>query len=229
MKLLSLHDLKKAYSSPDGSTTPIINIQHFEMDRAEQIALSGTSGSGKTTLLNLIAGIQRPDHGQIRIEGTDIASLSESARDRFRAKNLGYVFQSFNLLQGFTALENVVLGMMFGPDENTSQAQDLLCNLGLSDRLHYRPSQLSIGQQQRVALARALAGSPRLVLADEPTGNLDSRRAGESIDLIRSTCQERGAALLVVSHSPDILDRFDRVSDLTELNRTESSPENSAC
>jgi putative ABC transport system ATP-binding protein len=132
---------------------------------------------------------------------------------------MGYVFQTFNLLHGYTALENVMLGMLFGPGVDRAHATHLLQRVGLGHRLHYRPAQLSIGQQQRVAVARALANRPKLVLADEPTGNLDQRHAGEAIALIREVCREHEAALLLVSHDPTVLSGFDRVDDLAILNR----------
>src|SRR5690606_31877740 len=132
----------------------------------------GTSGSGKTTFLNLIAGILRADSGRVLVDGEEMTGRSESARDALRARTLGYVFQTFNLLQGYTAVENVLLGMLFGKGADRAYAEHLLERVGLADRMAYRPSQLSVGQQQRVAVARALANRPKLVLADEPTGNL---------------------------------------------------------
>jgi putative ABC transport system ATP-binding protein len=217
MSLLELRDLKKTYASPDGETTTVVDVRHFVVAPGEQVALRGESGSGKTTLLNLIAGLLTPDGGQILLDGTDMARLSEPARDHLRAQTLGYVFQTFNLLQGYTALENVLLGMMFGPGPDPRYARELLERVGLGDRLRYRPRALSVGQQQRVAVARALANRPRLLLADEPTGNLDPVRAVEAIDLIRGICEESGAALLLVSHDPRILERFDRVERIEEI------------
>jgi putative ABC transport system ATP-binding protein len=183
------------------------------------VALRGASGSGKTTLLHLIAGLLQADRGRIVIAGEDMTARSESARDRTRARLLGYVFQSFNLLQGYTALENVMLGMLFGKGVDRDRAKQLLERVGLGHRLHYRPSQLSVGQQQRVAVARALANRPQLVLADEPTGNLDQRHAGEALSLIRDVCRESEAALLLVSHDPQVLSAFEHVVDLGVLNR----------
>jgi ABC-type lipoprotein export system ATPase subunit len=219
MALLELHDLIKRYVSPDGEVNVVLDVPHFRMDADEQVALRGTSGSGKTTLLNIIAGILTADEGAVIFDDTWVTKLTESERDLYRARNLGYVFQTFNLLGGYSALENVVLGMSFGPGKDAAFAQDLLERLGLGDRLHHRPHQMSIGQQQRVALARALANRPRLVLADEPTGNLDPQSAGAAIDLIREMCRDQGAALLVVSHDQNILGRFDRIDDLADVNR----------
>lgn len=181
--------------------------------------MRGESGSGKTTFLHLIAGILQPDGGSIKIHDTELTQLSEAQRDRFRAESIGYIFQSFNLLQGFTCLENVLLGMSFGPGADRAAARALLERVGLGHRLDYYPRQLSIGQQQRVAVARALASRPRLVLADEPTGNLDARHAGEALELIRTACREAGAALLLVSHDARALAAFEDVRDFSALNQ----------
>jgi putative ABC transport system ATP-binding protein len=187
--------------------------------------MKGVSGSGKTTFLNLISGIVKADAGSIRIDGTELTSLSESKRDRLRATTLGCVYQSFNLLQGYTCLENVLLAMSFGAGRDKAFATALLRRVGLSHRLDYSPRQLSVGQQQRVAVARALANRPRLVLADEPTGNLDPINAKETLSLLIETCAEQGAALLLVSHDPAILDRFDRTEEFSLINRPASAPE----
>jgi len=219
MPLLELHDLKKSYRAPDGGRELVIDVPHFALEAEQQIALEGQSGSGKTTLLNLIAGILKADSGRVVLAGQDLEKLSESRRDTFRARHVGYVFQTFNLLQGYTALENVLMGMFFGRGPDRAFACDLLERLGLSERMTYRPHQLSIGQQQRVALARALANRPDLVLADEPTGNLDSVRAREALELVREACREQKAALLLVSHDRDVLGQFDTVVDLAEINR----------
>lgn len=218
MSVLQVSDLKKSFLTPDGGSSVIVDIPSFTMDAGEHVALRGASGSGKTTFLNLVAGILQADRGTVTIDGHAMTGLPESGRDRLRARTVGYVFQSFNLLQGYTALENVMLGMLFGQGVNRPRALELLERVGLSQRLHYRPSQLSIGQQQRVAVARALANAPRLVLADEPTGNLDQRHAGEALALIREVCRERGAALLLVSHDPVVLSAFERSADLGDLN-----------
>jgi ABC-type lipoprotein export system ATPase subunit len=219
MPLLQITDLKKTYVDPDGQTSTVVDVPSFELEHQEQLALAGRSGSGKTTFLNLIAGILTPDSGSILFDGQELVGLSDSRRDRFRANEIGYVFQSFFLLDGYTALENVLLGMMFGPGPDTRTARSLLETLGLGDRLGHRPHQLSIGQRQRVALARALAGKPRLILADEPTGSLDLRNADEALTLMRGACREQGAALLLVSHDDAVLDGLDRRLELAEVNR----------
>ncbi len=221
MAVLDIHDLKKTYRTPTGERQTIVEIARFSMDAKAQVALEGRSGSGKTTFLNLIAGILKGDQGKILIEGTDIQSLSESSRDLFRAQRIGYVHQVFNLLQGYTALENVELGMMFGTGLDKSYAVELLNRVGLEDRIHYYPRQLSVGQQQRVAVARAMANHPRVVLADEPTGNLDPHHSHEALALIRGICKEQDAALLLVSHDHEVLQEFENRQSLAEINLTE--------
>jgi putative ABC transport system ATP-binding protein len=222
--LLHIQNLQKSYVSPEGERTRIIDVPHFEMNTGEQVALQGRSGSGKTTLLNLIAGILQADLGSIRLAGHEMCTLSESERDRVRGQNIGYIFQTFNLMQVYSALENVELAMRIGGGNlNRGFAKELLERAGLQDRTHYRPSQLSVGQQQRVAVARALANRPKLVLADEPTGNLDVHHAGQALQLIKEICQENNAALLLVSHDPMIQNHFDRVEQLANLNRAKYS------
>ena len=218
--MLTLRNLRKSFASPGSAGTHlVVDVPAFSMQAGEQIALRGESGSGKTTLLNLIAGILRPDSGDVELAGENLATLPESQRDRIRGRHVGYIFQTFNLLQGYTALENIELAMRFGAGVNKSHARALLQRMGLAERMHYRPAQLSVGQQQRVAVARALANRPSLVLADEPTGNLDSVRAKEALELIRQACRESAAALLLVSHDREILAQFETVRDLKEINK----------
>lgn len=219
MRLLELHQVRKLFPSPGGKPHVVIEVDGLELGAGEELAVVGESGSGKSTLLNLIAGILTPDRGRIVLDGQEISALSEPARDRWRAATVGYVFQSFNLLQGYSCLENVLLAMSFGRGVDRDRAETLLRRVGLGDRLRHRPRQLSAGQQQRVAVARALANRPKLVLADEPTGNLDRQNAGEVIALVRETCREVGAALLLVSHDREILSRFARVESMATINR----------
>jgi putative ABC transport system ATP-binding protein len=219
MPLLEIQDLQKRYVTPDGASQLVVDVPAFALGDREQIALSGESGSGKTTFLNLIAGILQPDAGRIVLAGREMSALSESQRDRLRATTIGYIFQTFNLLQGYTCLENVLLGMSFGPGADREFAKALLKRVGLEQKLEHYPRQLSTGQQQRVAVARALANRPKLVLADEPTGNLDHKNARESLALIREACRENGAALLLVSHDREVLAQFEKVEDLEKLNR----------
>lgn len=218
--MLSVLNLTKSFLSPEGGSVPIVNVPAFALAAGEQLALRGESGSGKTTFLNLIAGILAADAGRVTIDGAEMTALSESKRDRLRAEKLGYIFQTFNLLQGYTVLENVVLGMSFGPrGADRAHAREVLERVGLGHRLNHFPHQLSTGQQQRVAVARALANRPKLVLADEPTGNLDRKHAREALALIREVCREQGAALLFVSHDEEGLAQFETRRDFAEVNQ----------
>lgn len=225
MSLLLIRDLVKTYPRPGGATngasarTAVVDVANFSLEAGEQRALRGESGTGKTTFLNLIAGILAPDSGHLTLDGRDLATLGEAGRDRLRAETIGYIFQTFNLLQGHSVLENVELGMAFGRGVDRAHTAALLQRVGLGERLHHFPRQLSTGQQQRVAVARALANRPKLVLADEPTGNLDARNSREALALIREVCRENGAALLLVSHDETVLAQFDHVQDFRALNR----------
>jgi len=223
--MLKISNLRKGFAFPEGAgaRTPIVSVDAFGLAAGEQLALRGESGSGKTTFLHLIAGILAADQGAIEVAGIDLVGLPEAKRDRIRAEKIGYVFQTFNLLQGYTVEENVGLGMAFGAGLDHSRARHLLERVGLSHRLKHFPRQLSTGQQQRVAVARALANRPRLVLADEPTGNLDRKNAREALALIREVCREHGAALLLVSHDEDTLSQFESVRDFAEINRPSAS------
>jgi putative ABC transport system ATP-binding protein len=217
-EILSLCNVSKSFREADGNLLEVINVRQFELGAGEQTVLVGQSGSGKSTLLNLIAGILLPDKGEIMVNGTDPTKLSEAARDRFRAANIGYVFQSFNLLQGFTALENVLLGQMFGGgDGGADRAIQLLKSVGLEHRLHHKPRALSVGEQQRVAIARALANAPPLVLADEPTGSLDAKNGMAVLELLRRVCTEGKHTLLLVTHDPQVMKSFEKVVRLEDL------------
>jgi ABC-type lipoprotein export system ATPase subunit len=224
MALLEISGLQKSFLSPEGARHQVVNLKAFALEEKNHLALSGESGSGKTTFLHLIAGILKPDSGSIVIAGQEMSALNEPQRDRLRATTIGYIFQTFNLLQGYTCLENVLLGMSFGRGVDRPFAEELLRRVGLSERLKHYPRQLSTGQQQRVAVARALANHPKLVLADEPTGNLDHANARAALSLIRETCREQGAALLLVSHDREVLAEFDSVQDLRQINNPRSEP-----
>lgn len=218
--MLQLDHLVKSFRLPDGKQLTVLDIPSFSIAAGEQVILLGESGGGKTTLLHCIAGIMQPTSGTITLDGVDLTRLSEAGRDRMRAAKIGYVFQTFNLLPGFTALENVRLGMTFGDGKHDiDRARSLLSRVGLGDREHHRPAQLSVGQQQRVAVARALANRPKLLLADEPTANIDPENQQRIIDLIRETCREEQVALLMVTHSLHVAEQFSRVDRLETLNR----------
>ena len=217
---LELRNVTKTYREPGGGRLPVLNIASFQLAAGEQAVLVGSSGGGKTTLLNIIAGITSADSGEVRIDGTDLTGLPEAARDRFRAERIGYVFQTFNLLPAFTALENVLLGMSFGGRRvDRSRALQLLERVGLKHRLHHKPSQMSVGEQQRTSVARALVNTPRLLLADEPTANVDAANQQTILDLLRETCREHKVSLLLVTHAPEVADQFDRVEKLADFNK----------
>jgi putative ABC transport system ATP-binding protein len=210
---LRVEGLRKSFS--DGNETRrVIDVRRFEVGAGEQLALRGESGSGKTTFLNLVAGILQADEGRVVVAGHEMTALAEPARDRLRAQAIGYVFQTFNLLQGYSALENLMLAMSFAGRVDETRARGLLARVGLAGREDALPRQLSTGQQQRVAIARAVANRPRLVLADEPTANLDRPNGLQALELLRHTCSEAGAALLIVSHDPAVLQGYSRIEDL---------------
>lgn len=219
MALLEIQNLEKYYPLPDGDSVKVLDVQEFKMEPGDKVVIHGESGSGKTTFLHLIAGILRADSGSVKLGGKELLIMSQSARDRLRATSIGYIFQTFNLLQGFTCLENVLLGMSFGPGIDEGRARSLLFKVGLENRLSHYPRQLSVGQQQRVALARALANRPKLVLADEPTGNLDPANSRSAVELLQELCDADGTGLLVVSHDMKVMDSFSEKVSWAKLNR----------
>ncbi|MEX2172307.1 MAG: ABC transporter ATP-binding protein [Pirellulales bacterium] len=218
--MLHVEKVRKSYREPSGEELRILDIPEFRLATGEQVVLRGRSGCGKTTLLNSIAGLTTVDAGAIRIRDVDITRLPEAGRDRFRARHIGYVFQTFNLLAAFTALENVMLGMTFtGQRRDPKRAAELLEKVGLSHRLHHKPQALSVGEQQRVAVARALANKPLLLLADEPTANIDPAHQQQVIDLLREACLSESVAMLLVTHASEVSDQFERVEYLEQINR----------
>ena len=225
---LELRNVMKAYRDPSGGRVPVLNVTDFKMSNGEQVVLVGSSGGGKTTLLNIIAGITTVDSGEVVVAGTNIVRLSEAARDRFRAERIGYVFQTFNLLPAFTALENVLLGMSFGGRKvDRVRATKLLERVGLGHRLHHKPAQMSVGEQQRTSGARALANTPRLLLADEPTANVDVANQQNVLQLLRESCRENNVSLLLVTHAQEVAAQFDRVEKLADFNRPITEPNGS--
>jgi len=198
-------------------------VSELRVAAGEQVALIGRSGTGKTTLLNIIAGILRPDQGVVRVCGQDVTAMGEARRDRFRGSRIGMVYQTFNLLQPFTALENVLLGSMFGGSgggaASRARAASLLEQVGLGDRVHHRPSQLSVGQIQRVAICRALINDPDLILMDEPLGNQDKQTGGGVLGMLLDMASQAGHTVVMVTHDPDSASRMQRTVDLSDLRR----------
>jgi putative ABC transport system ATP-binding protein len=218
--MLLVENVKKSYREPSGERLAILDVPRLELSAGEQVVIRGRSGGGKTTLLNAIAGLTTVDEGRVIVSGTDVTLLPEAARDRFRARHIGFVFQTFNLLAGFSALENVLLGMTFTRQRSDPQrAKELLSRVGLGHRLTHKPSALSVGEQQRVAVARALVNKPGLLLADEPTANIDPAHQQQVIDLLREVCRDEDVAMLLVTHSEEVAAQFERVEHLEELNR----------
>ena len=205
--LLRAENLTKRY--PDGDVEALRGVSLAVLG-GESVAITGPSGCGKTTLLQLLGGLDRPSSGEVFFEGKPLGQLD---LDRFRARRLGFVFQSFHLLPTLSALENVQVPMFEGTwprAEREGRAAELLREVGLSHRKNHRPSRLSVGERQRVAIARALANSPTLILADEPTGNLDSRTQAEILDLLARLRRDRGLTLVVVTHSREVAAAADR-------------------
>lgn len=217
---LHLKNVRKSYVEDNGAQLPVLDIADFQVARGEQMVLIGRSGCGKSTLLHVISGISRPDSGQVMLDGLDITRMPEAGSDRYRAEKVGYVFQTFNLLPGFTAFENVLLGMTFSRGRaDRRRAADLLDRVGLSARMSHKPTAMSVGERQRVAVARALANRPRILLADEPTANVDPANQQSVIELIRDSCRSEDVSLVLVTHAMELAEQFPRVVRLEEINR----------
>ncbi|MBL0598652.1 ABC transporter ATP-binding protein [Aeromonas jandaei] len=208
----------------------VLDLPTLTIAKGERVFIKGPSGSGKSTLLGLLAGIQTANHGTLEVLGQPLAQLSGRARDHFRAANLGYIFQQFNLLPFLSVLDNVTAALTFSPEKRSrlqaspqQEARRLLAELQLPDEALHRPVHaLSIGQQQRVAAARALIGSPPLVIADEPTSALDTDNRAAFIKLLFEECDKQGSTLIFVSHDPHLEPLFPRVENLQQLNRRAS-------
>ena len=202
--------LQKQVASPEGALTILNNI-NLSIQRGQSLAIVGVSGSGKSTLLGLLAGLDRPSAGRVWLNGADLYSLDEDGRAAIRSRTVGFVFQSFQLLPGLTALENTALPLELAGHKNARElATERLAEVGLKARLSHYPNQLSGGEQQRVAIARAFAGYPAILFADEPTGNLDQNTAGRIIDLLFRMNQEHGTTLVMVTHDEAIADHCEQ-------------------
>jgi putative ABC transport system ATP-binding protein len=211
--VIELKGLKRYYDV-GGETVKALDGVDLAIGRGEYVSLVGPSGSGKTTLFNMIGGLDRPTEGSVLIDGVDISKLDAYELAWLRCRKIGYIFQSFNLITVLTALENVALPTVFAGtqhDEGLKKAQKLLEGVGLGSRLHHKPTQLSAGQQQRVAIARALANDPAIILADEPTGNLDLNTGTEIIDLLHGLNKTRGLTLVAATHDLKMIKASDRV------------------
>ncbi|MHB8241160.1 MAG: ABC transporter ATP-binding protein [Solirubrobacteraceae bacterium] len=225
--MLSLQELRKHFPVAYGDPVRAVDGVSLAVDEGELVALYGPSGSGKTTLLMLIAALLRPDAGRVLVDGRDISDLSAREGARYRLMELGFIRQTVNLIPGADALDNAALKLM-GTDMGARAARrtimPLLEHLGLAERVHQRPEQLSMGERQRVMIARALSTNPKLVLADEPTGSLDSQRGAEVLKLLSEICRERGVAVLLVTHDPQAAAYADRVRTMRDGRLFEHEP-----
>lgn len=206
-----------------------LRVERLEIGQGETVAVVGPSGSGKTTLLNLLAGVMLPDTGQVSIAGQAIHRLDDGARRDFRISRLGMVFQNFELLDYLSVLDNILLPLRIGRGMQVNavakeRASELACQVGIGDKLRRHPDQLSQGERQRVAVSRALLLQPRLLLADEPTGNLDPSNKMLVLDLLLDYADRSGASLVTVTHDRELLPRFARVVDISELNQWQALP-----
>ena len=202
--MIRMADVDKSYRR-GGQDLVILKGMHLEVAPADFLALMGPSGSGKSTILNLIGGLDEPDRGQVEVAGTDLSTLSKNDLSAWRARHVGFVFQSFNLIPVLTALENVELPLLLTPldrKKRREQARHALDIVGLSDREDHRPKQLSGGQEQRVAIARAMAMDPSVLLCDEPTGDLDRVSADQVLEILARLCTENGTTVVIVTHDP---------------------------
>ncbi len=216
--MLEVRNLVKHYHVGDGEPVRAVDDLSLSIGAGELVALYGPSGSGKTTLLTLIAALTRPDAGSVALDGRDLASLSDAEQSRYRLRDLGFIDQTLDLMPGGSVVQNAALKLWML--ENTRKAerrvQPILERLGLGERLRHRADQLSTGERQRVMIARALSTEPKLVLADEPTGNLDTRRGREVLELLAETCREHHTAVLLVTHDPQATAFADRVLSLRD-------------
>jgi lipoprotein-releasing system ATP-binding protein len=216
--VLRAQGITRTYHQGD-TAVEVLHGVDIELARGERVAIVGRSGSGKSTLLHVLAGLDTADAGEVYVGDTNMTTASANAKAQLRGAHMGFVYQNHHLLPEFTALENVAMPVRINGASRADaeeQARDLLRDVGLADRVHHFPSALSGGERQRVAVARALAGNPSVVLADEPTGNLDRENAQQVMNLVNSLSVERGTAFLVVTHDVSMLDAFDRVLNLVD-------------
>lgn len=216
MTIIRVADLWKHYDGRDGEGPAALRGTNMEVRSGDIVAIYGRSGSGKTTLLNLLAGLDRPTRGAIEVEGQDLEAMGEKGRTDLRRLRLGFIFQFFNLLPTLTAFENVYLSLELAGKPVRGLALEALCSVGMDDKGDRYPHELSGGEQQRVAIARAIVKGPTIILADEPTGNLDTRTADQVLSILSTRCRESGTTLIMATHSPrasSVADRVLRMED----------------
>ena len=210
-KVIEIKDVKKTYQMGDMEVAALNGVS-FEVKQGEMVAITGPSGSGKSTLMNIIGCLDTPSSGSYILDGTDVSKMSDDAQADVRNKKIGFVFQQFNLLPRTPAIDQVELPMVYaGVPDRKERAKQALQSVGLGERLHHRPNELSGGQQQRVAIARALVNNPSIILADEPTGNLDSKSGAEIMNIFKSLNRDKGLTIVLVTHDPSIAEQAQRV------------------
>ena len=218
MRILETKDLRKIYGSGDTEVRALDGV-NLQIENGEFVAIVGTSGSGKSTLLHMLGGLDRPTDGKVFVDGKDIFSLKEEALTIFRRRKIGFVFQSYNLVPVLNVYENIVLPIeLDGGKVNKEFVQRIVQTLGLDGRLDALPNQLSGGQQQRVAIARALAAAPAIILADEPTGNLDSKTSQDVLSLLKVTSQKFSQTIVMITHNEEIAQMADRIIRIEDGN-----------
>ncbi len=216
MNILKIENLSKVYGKGDAEVKALDNVS-FEVKKGEFVAIIGSSGSGKSTLMNLIGGIDNPTSGRVIVDGNDIYKLNESQRAIFRRRNIGMVYQFYNLIPTLTAEENITLPCMLDSRKvDKDSLNNILNTIGLQNRKTHLPSELSGGQQQRVSVGRALINNPAFILADEPTGNLDTKSSGEIMDLLKLANKKRNQTLLVITHDEKIALQADRIITISD-------------
>ncbi len=219
--MITIKNIEVSYND-NGEKIDILKLDNLEIKKGEKVAFIGTSGCGKTTLFNLISGLITPMKGEIIVENTVINRLKEAERDMFRANHIGYIFQDFNLFSEFTVLENVILPMSFSKKfskkEMHKQAIEILKKVGIEKKINQKVKNLSGGEKQRVAIARSVINKPNIILADEPTGNLDYKNGIKIMELIKNISDESESTLLVITHNNSQLEYFDKVINIEEIN-----------
>lgn len=219
--MIKLKDVEMKYND-NGTEILALKIKNLELKEKKKIAFVGASGSGKTTLFNLISGMIVPTNGTVEVNDVELTSLTEVERDLFRANHIGYIFQDFNLFNEFTVLQNVILPLSFSKSYNKKEmneiALDVLKHVGIEDKINQKVKTLSGGEKQRVAIARSIANTPDIILADEPTGNLDYKNGEKIMELLTNIAREKEATLIVITHNNSQLDMFDEIVDVEKIN-----------
>lgn len=214
--LIKVREIKKSYGLKDESRLTVLKGIDLDVSKGEIVAIVGQSGAGKSTLLHILGTLDKPDSGSYEFNGKSVTDMNDRKISEFRNRQIGFIFQFHHLLPEFTALENVMIASMIGGQKNRQQAEDMLAEVGLAGRLEHKPSELSGGESQRVAIARALVNSPDLILADEPTGNLDSENSESVIDLIFELRSKMHKTFVIVTHNESFASRCDRVVSLQD-------------